>query len=109
MQSLNPSDIRRRLLNAFRRYGFYMFTKEEYAEVSRIIRATELRHLLKLRALNSRRTFFVLELDSRVFIAKCRDSCEGNAVLDNSCYVRCKEANEGRLMSTIIEKLASGS
>ncbi len=98
--------VLRDLIRAFRYYRFYIFSKELYSSVVTIVRESGLSGLVRIRPLGSNRQYFILELDFRNYIARCREVCTGNdGLINNECFIRCREESMDKLYNDVINKL----
>lgn len=108
MESLDI-DVARNIVRAIRKYGFFIFGKEQYSAVHRILSELSnrrVKQILKVRPLSSDKRYYILEPDNRAFIAKCRDECLRNGVLDESCYIKCKKERFEALVKEVLKALS---
>lgn len=108
MESLDI-EVLRGMVKAVRKYGFFIFSRDRYDAVHRILSKLsnhKLRQVLKVRLLSSDKRYYILEPDSRVFIAKCRDECMRNNFLDEACYIRCKKERFEVLVKEVLKALS---
>jgi len=99
------NELRSKVISSLKAFGFYVFTKEEYPEVSRMLRKLSLWNLFKVRPLGSSRSYFILEPDIAAYFNECRNACIRDGVVDTKCYLMCKERRTSELMSEILKKL----
>lgn len=87
---MGSQDVRREVIEALRRYGFYIFDKGRQEPVRELLRAVgDMRSLIKVRGLPQNPNYFILEIDTYSFEAMCRERCGRNGVVDPHCYNRC--------------------
>ncbi len=78
------------LIASLRRYGFYIFSRDVQDHIREIMRVLgDLRPLVKIRSLQQNPNYFLLEVDSSIYEAHCRDRCFRNGVQDPQCYNKC--------------------
>ncbi len=98
------------IIKALKKFGFYVFRRELLGDVRNIVNNLsneKLRQLIKVRPLDKSRRYYIIESDFRAFIAKCKDACTHNGVLDDSCFIKCKEDNRMRIIEDLIKDLNS--
>ena len=94
------------VIRAFKYYKFYIFSKELYPAVLTIVKEGGLSGLVRVRPLGSSRQYFILELDLRNYIGKCKDMCvSSDGLLDDRCFSDCKEGFLSKLHSEVVNKL----
>ena len=105
----NGEELKSKVISSLKAFGFYVFTKEEYPHVSRLLRKLSLWNLFKIRPLGSSRSYFILEPDVAAYFTECRNVCIKEGVVDVKCYLKCKERKVSELMSEIFKKLEGGT
>ncbi len=107
---LSPTDEREsigsRMIRAFSEAGFFIFSKHEHQLVSRLLRQSNLHHVLRVNVLDPKRGLFIVEIDPRTYVMKCHDKCIVMDVLDQQCYIECKESSKLSILKEVILKLS---
>jgi len=109
MESLNI-ELVRNIVKAIRRYGFFIFNREQYNAIHRILSELsdhKVKQILKVRSLSNDKRYYVLEPDSRVFIARCREECMRNGIIDESCYIKCRKDRFESLVKEVLKALSN--
>ena len=101
-----PELIRSRMIKAFSEAGFFIFSKHEHQFVSRILRQSNLHHVLRVNVLDPKRGLFIVEIDPRTYVMKCHDKCIVMDVLDQQCYIECKESSKLSMLKEVILRLS---
>ena len=99
--------VRIRMVKAFSEAGFFVFSKHEHQSVGKILRQNNLHHLLRVNVLNPKRGLFIVEVDPRAYIMKCHDECMKMDILDQQCYIECKERSKLSIIKEVILKLGN--
>lgn len=87
---MGSQSVRSEVIEALRRYGFYIFDKSKQDQVREILKLIgDLRSLVKVRGLPNNPSYFILEVDTYTFEAACRERCGKNGVIDPHCYSKC--------------------
>ncbi len=102
MESLDQ-DVRIRMLKAFRRFSFFIFRKELYSDVSKVIKESNLWQIVKIKSLG--KGYFLLEPDERLYLAECRESCIKNGIEDEACIAKCESERRSKVLREVISKL----
>ncbi len=98
--------IRSRMIRAFSEAGFFIFSKHEHQLISRVLRQSNLHHVLRVNVLDPKRGLFIVEIDPRAYVMKCHDKCIVMDVLDHQCYIECKESSKLSILKEVILKLS---
>jgi len=101
--------IRNRMIKAFSEAGFFIFSKHEHQFVSKLLRQSNLHHVLRINVLDPKRGLFIAEVDPRTYVMKCHDKCLIMDILDQQCYIECKESNKLSILKDVILKLSKES
>lgn len=87
---MEHQDVKSDVILSLKRYGFYIFSKDVQNHIREIMVALgDLRSLVKIRSLPQNPNYFLLEVDSSIYEAHCRDRCSRNGVPDPQCYNKC--------------------
>ena len=97
--------LRARMYEAFSREGFLLFNREDYGEVSKLVSSLKLRRALRVRMLGNRSPYGVVEIDERVYEMSCRDECMRDHVLDERCYLECKQSKRSSILNEVLKEL----
>ncbi len=98
-------DLADRIKKSLTKFTFFIFTKEEYSHVYRLLKSLDLLSLTRIRPLSNRRDLFILELDESYLIPQCRSRCSKGEYFDDDCFAECREKERGKLISEVISKL----
>lgn len=99
--------VKDRMIKAFSEAGFFIFSKHEHQIVSKILRQNNLHHVLRINVLDPRKGLFIVEVDPRTYVMKCHDKCMTMDILDQQCYIECKESNKLSILKEVILKLSN--
>ena len=102
MESLRQ-DVRSRMVRAFKKFGFFIFHKELYSEVSKVIKESNLWQVVKIKSLG--KGYFLVEPGERLYLAECRDMCIKNGVEDETCIAKCEVERREAVLKEVISKL----
>jgi len=98
--------IRSKMIKAFNEAGFFIFSKHEHQIVSKLLRQSNLHHVLRVNVLDPKRGLFIVEIDPRAYVMKCHDKCIMMDVLDQHCYIECKASSKLSVLKEVILKLS---
>ncbi|MEM2207369.1 MAG: hypothetical protein QXG17_01575 [Sulfolobales archaeon] len=104
---MDSQDVRAEVIEALKRYGFYIFDKSKQEAIREIVKVIgDLRSLVKVRSLPQNPGFFILEVDTYTFEAACREKCSRNGVLDPYCHNRCIADYSRNIVDKLIAALS---
>lgn len=104
---MDSQDVRHEIIEALRRYGFYIFDKSRQDPVREVLRIIgDLRSLIKVRGLPQNPNYFILEVDTYTFEAVCRERCGKNGVVDPHCYNRCVTESSRSVIDKLVAALS---
>ncbi len=98
-------EVRSRMYEAFSKFGFFIFSNDELSVVSRILASLNLHRIVRVRTLGKGRPYMVAEVDYRSYEMLCRDECMKDHIMDEKCFLKCKESKELELIREILKKL----
>ncbi len=102
--SLVSPDLRNRIANHLRSYGFSIFTSAEYHAVSRLLTSVGIHRDLTIKKIPNSQ-FYLLEIDKRTFIAECRNLAKKNEAANMNVLVSCVENKSYEALNKVVEKL----
>lgn len=103
---MGSQDVKSDIIEALKRYGFYLFDKSKQEQVREVLKAIgELRSLIKVRSLAQNPNYFILEIDTYTFEALCRERCNKNGVTNPHCYSKCVTDSSRSVVDKIIAAL----
>lgn len=104
---MGSQDVEHEIVEALRRYGFYIFDKSRQEPVREILKIMgDLRSLVKVRGLAQNPNYFILEVDTYTFEAACRERCGKNGVVDPHCYTRCVTESSRSIIDKLVAALS---
>jgi len=106
----SAAEVRRKLANSLKRYGFYIFTRDELQVITAVLASLNLHRILKPKPLGSKKNYFSLEIDEGAYISLCRTRCSGSSgFLDVNCYVSCVENSRRDLIDASVKSLQTNT
>ncbi len=102
-------EVRKKIANSLRRYGFYIFPKEELQVVTTVLASLNLHRILKPKPLGDKKSYFSLEVDEGAYTSLCRTTCSNNGFLDFKCYTLCVENKRKELIEKSIASLQTNT
>lgn len=102
--SLTPADIRNRIVNHLKNYGFSIFTSAEYQIVSRLLISAGIHRNLTIKKIPNSQ-YYILEIDKRTFITECRNLAKKNEATNVNILISCVESRIYDALNKITEKL----
>ncbi len=103
------ADVAERLIRGLRRVGFFIFDAREHHHVSKLLSRAGLHHMLRIKAVDSAKRIFIVEVDSRVYRPQCREKCSSNGILNLRCYGKCVEEGKLNLLKDALRKLENAA
>ncbi len=98
-------ELRARMYEAFSKEGFFIFSRGEYGNVSKLLSSLKLHRILRVRVLGRRGPYGVVEIDERVYEMECRNGCMRDHILDERCYLECKQSKRSALLNEVLKEL----
>ncbi len=100
-------DVRSEIVEALRRYGFYIFDRSKQELVVEALRAAgDSRSLVKVRSLPQNPNYLILEVDAYAFEAACRERCSRDGLMNSHCYGKCVADVSKSLVEKLIAALS---
>ena len=93
------------MYESFSRIGFFIFKKDEYSDVTKLLTSLNLHRIVTVRTLSRGNPYMIAEIDYRAYEMLCRNNCMRDHVLDERCYLECKEAKKLEALKEILNKL----
>ncbi len=103
--ALSKEQLRARLYEAFSKFGFFIFSREELQDVSKLVSSLSLHRVLRIRPLSRGSHYMIVEIDARVYEMSCRDECMRDHIFDEKCYLKCKESKGLSVLKEVLNKL----
>lgn len=102
------TDLRNRIVNHLRNYGFSVFTSAEYQAVSKLLTSLGIHRDLTIKKIPNSQ-YYLLEIDKRTFITECRNLAKRNEATNINVLVSCVESKSSETLSKVIEKLTQAT
>ncbi|MEM1665558.1 MAG: hypothetical protein QXN90_04985 [Zestosphaera sp.] len=106
--SFTLADLRNRIVNHLRNYGFSIFTSAEYQIVSRLLTSLGIHRDLTIKKIPNSQ-YYLLEIDKRTFITECRNLARRNEATNMNILVSCVESKSSEALNKVIEKLTQAT
>lgn len=101
---MSLTDLRNRVVNHLRSYGFSIFTSAEYRAINKLLISAGIHRDLAIKKIPNSQ-YYVLEIDKRTFITECRSLAKKNEVTNLNVLISCVENKSREALIKVIEKL----